>query len=104
VRETSKNILRTLVERIIIPKYPFLKLYDIDSFWNPNYEEYDVRFKTLKKLTPEVQQEIDSEVKKLFTMAGLDEKERHLRNKVMVWFKTPNAKDWAFHATQNYTH
>lgn len=98
------EIIRIMVERIVIPKYPFLKLHNIESYYLTNNEEYDVRFITPKKLEPEVQMEIDSEVKNLFKMAGLDEKKRHLRNKICVWFKTPRQKDWSFHSKQGYEH
>jgi len=98
------EILQTMIERIIIPKYPFLKIKDIDSYALTNLREYDVRFIVNKKLEPEIQMEIDTEVKNLFKMAGLDEKERHLRNKIATWFKTPRAKDWSFHAKPGYEH
>ena len=98
------EVIRTMVDRIIIPKYPFLKLYDIDSYFLTNNEEYDVRFITQKKLEPEIQMEIDTEVKNLFKMAGLDEKKRYLRNKICVWFRTPRQKDWSFHSNPGYEH
>lgn len=98
------EVIRTMVDRIIIPKYPFLKLYDIDSYFLTNNEEYDVRFITPKKLEPEIQMEIDTEVKNLFKMAGLDEKKRYLRNKICVWFRTPRQKDWSFHSNPGYEH
>lgn len=98
------DIIKNMVERIILPKYPFLKLKDIDSFALTNLREYDVRFITKTKLEPEVQMEIDTEMKNLFKMAGLDEKERHLRNKICVWFKTPREKEWNFHSKPGYEH
>lgn len=98
------DIIRNLIERVILPKYPFLKLYDIDSYYLTNNREYDVRFITTKKLSPLVQEEIDTDVKNLFKMAGLDEVERYTRNKVATWFKTPRSKDFSFHSTPNYDH
>ena len=98
------EIIQKLIERIIIPKYPFLKLKDIDSYMLTNNREYDVRFLVKQKLEPEVQQEIDSDVKNLFKMAGLNEVERYTRNKICVWFKTPRQKDWSFHAKSGYEH
>lgn len=98
------DIIRMLVERVILPKYTFLKLHDIDSYFLTNNRVYDVRFMTKQKLEPELQMEIDTEIKNLFKVAGLDEKERYTRNKISVWFKTPRSKDWSFHANPNYDH
>jgi len=104
MRETQINILKTLIERIIIPKYPFLKLKEIDNYYLTNHTTYDVRFITPKKIDASIQQEIDTELKNLFKMAGLDEIERYSRNKLMAWFKTPREKSWSFHSLQNYEH
>ena len=98
------DILKRLIERIILPKYPFLKLKDIESFYLTNFEEYDVRFITKEKIDPEIQTQIDTEVKSLFKMASLDLKKRALRDKVLVWFKTPRQKDWTFHGKAGYEH
>lgn len=98
------DIIRMLVERVLIPKYPFLKLHNIDSYVLTNNREYDIRFIVKKKLEPHVQEEIDTEIKNLFRVAGLDEKERHTRNKIVTWFKTPRQKDWSFHARPGYEH
>lgn len=43
------NVLKNLIERIIIPRFPFLKLHDIQVFPLTNFYEYDVRFITRKK-------------------------------------------------------
>ena len=104
VREIQNNILKTLIERIILPKYPFLKLKEIDNYYLSNHTTYDVRFITPKKVEASIQQEIDTELKNLFKMAGLDEKERYTRNKLMAWFKTPREKSWSFHSQPNYEH
>ena len=100
------DIIRRLIETILLPKYPELKIKDIDSYTLTNNREYDVRFQVRKKLPLETQEEIDSEVKTLFRMAGLDEIEqgRYKRNKIQVWFKTPQAKDWSFHSKPGYEH
>ena len=98
------DIIKTFVERIILPKYPFLELHDIDSFTLSNNREYDVRFLTKRKLDQEVQMEIDTDVKSLFKMASLDEVERYTKNKICVWFKTPRQKDWTFHSKLGYDH
>lgn len=100
------DIIRKLVESLILPKYPELKIHDIDSYFLTNNREYDVRFTVRKKLPLETQQEIDTEVKTLFKMAGLDEVEKgkYGRNKIQVWFKTPQGKDWSFHAKPGYEH
>ena len=100
------DIIRRLVESFILPKYPELKIKDIDSYALTNNREYDVRFQVRKKLPLETQQEIDTEVKTLFRMAGLDEVEqgRYKRNRIQVWFKTPQSKDWSFHSKPGYEH
>ena len=100
------DIIRRLIETILLPKYPELKIKDIDSFALTNNREYDVRFQVRKKLPLETQEEIDSEVKTLFRMAGLDEIEqgRYRRNKIQVWFKTPQSKEWSFHSKPGYEH
>ncbi len=104
MQKSPYDIIRMLVERVILPKYPFLKLYDIDSYFLTNYREYDVRFIIKQKLEPELQMEIDRGIKSLFKVAGLDEKERYTRNKIATWFKTPKSKDWSFTANPNYDH
>ena len=100
------DILRTLIERIILPKYQTLSIESIDSYLLTANREYDVRFYTTKKIPPEVQEEIDTEVKTLFKMAGLDEVEngRYENNIIAVWFKRRGAKDWSFHSTPGYKH
>ena len=98
------DVLRIMIEKIILPKYPFLKIHEIDSWPLTNHREYDVRLITKKKLEPEIQMEIDSEIKNLFKLASLDVKERYTRNKVVTWFKSPNGKEWKFHSKPGYEH
>lgn len=104
MKKSPYDIIQTFVDKIIIPKYPFLKLETIDSFVSTNYREYDIRFKVKKKLEPKVQTEIDSDIKDLFRMASLDEKERWLRNRIKTWFKTPREKEWNFHSEPGHEH
>lgn len=104
MNKSPYDIIRRLIELTVLPKYPFLKIKDIDSYVLTNNRVYDVRFITSRKLEPEVQMVIDTEVKNLFKMAGLDEKERHTRNKIGVWFKTPRAKDFSFFPSAGYDH
>lgn len=100
------DIIKRMVESIILPKYPELKLYDIDSYPITNNREYDVRFRVRKKLPAEIQVEINEDVKSLFRMAGLDEVEtgKYKPNIIKVWFKTPNARDWSFTSPHGYKH
>ena len=100
----TEEILRKLIERVILPKYPFLKLYKIDSYHLTQLTEYDVRLITKKKLDENMQMDIDTEIKNLFTMAGLDNIDRHSRNKVVTWFKAPNGKSWTFKSGPGYKH
>jgi len=100
----TEEIIRKLVERVILPKYPFLKLYQIDSYNLTQLKEYDVRLITKKRLDEKMQMEIDTEIKNLFTMAGLDSIERFQRNKVVTWFKAPNGKSWTFKSGPDYKH
>lgn len=96
------DIIRILVEKVILPKYPFLEIADIDSFRLSNSREYDVRFHTKQKLEPTIQAEIFDDVKSLFLMAGLNEKEFIHPNKINVWFKHPRAKDYSIHLPNGY--
>jgi hypothetical protein len=96
------EIIRTLVESLILPKYPFLKLVDVDSYLLTNVREYDVRFHTKKKLEPSEQAEIFDEIKTLFRMAGLNERESIHPNKIHVWFKHPRAKEFSIHLPNGY--
>lgn len=98
------DIIRIMIEKLILPKYPMIKIEDIDSYPLTNFREYDVRFITKTKLPSETQMEIDTEVKKLFAMAGLDEVEKYYRNKIACWFKTSREKDWRFHGKNGYEH
>jgi hypothetical protein len=49
---------------------------------------------------------IDSEVKNFFKMAGLDKisPNKTKNDTILVWFKTPRAREWSFHGTANYKH
>lgn len=96
------EIIKILVDSVILPKYPFLKLVDIDSYRLTNVREYDVRFHTKKKIEPSEQAEIFDEMKTLFKMAGLNEREFIYQNKIHVWFKHPRAKDFSRHLPNGY--
>jgi hypothetical protein len=48
------------------------------------------------------QAEIFDEIKTLFKMAGLNEKEFIYQNKINVWFKHPRAKDFSRHLPNGY--
>lgn len=100
------DIIRTMVEMILIPKYPYLKIHDIDSYRLTSRREYDVRFITKSHLNSETQMEIDTELKNLFKLAALDEYENEARypNIIAAWFKTPRQKDFSFHSSQGYQH
>jgi hypothetical protein len=100
------DTIKRLVESIILPKYPELKLHDIDSYPLNSRREYDVRFKVKEKLPSETQVKINEDVKSLFRMASLDELEtnKRKRNTIKVWFKTPNSKDWSFSSPLGYEH
>ena len=98
--------IKRLVETLILPKYPELKLVNVDSWSVTSYRTYNVRFMVKKKLPSELQQEIDTEVKTLFKMASLDEREqgRYEKNVIMVWFKTPREKHYTFSSEIGYNH
>lgn len=104
MQKSPYDIIRTLVERIILPKYPDLKIHDIDSYGLTSRRAYDVRFISKKKPDAETQVEIDKEVTTLFKMAGLDEVEtgRYNPNTILTWFKTPREKHFGFTSTPNY--
>jgi hypothetical protein len=100
------DIIRKLIEKIIIPAYPELKLNDVDSFAVSYRRNYGVRFITKTKLPTETQVKIDTELKNLFKAASLDETEigRYRPNTISVWFKTPREKEFSFRAPTNYEH
>lgn len=95
---THKEILKHLITKVILPKYDFLKSFEIEEFHLTNFLEYDVRFITKKKLPVNDQVMIEKEVQSLFKMAGLDNKVKNKTqsNKVMIWFKTPREKEFYF--------
>ena len=100
------DILTNLIEKLILPNYPDLKLDSVDSMILGNRRSYDVRIRTPKRLEPEIQMKIDTDIKNLFKMASLDQQERNnfSKNNIVTWFKTPNAKDWSFHGKFDYEH
>ena len=104
--DQTYQILRTMIERLIIPQYPSIKIHSIDDYKLTNHVEYDVYLLTKKKLSVEDQMKIDSEVKNFFKMAGLDKisPNKTIKDNVLVWFKTPRAKEWSFHGAANYKH
>lgn len=106
MEKSPYDIIRIMIEKIILPKYPKLKIDSIDSMNFGDRREYDVRIRVPKKLSPEIQMEIDTELKKIFKMASLDvvDSGKNYPNSIAVWFKTPNQKDWTFHSKQDYKH
>lgn len=95
-----------MIERLIIPQYPSVKIHTIDSYKLTNHTEYDVYLLTKNKLPIEDQMRIDSEVKNFFKMAGLDKvgEKKTQKDNILVWFKTPRAKEWSFHGSSDYKH
>jgi len=104
--DQTYQILRTMIERLIIPQYPSVRIHDIDSYKLTNHTEYDVYLLTKTKLPIEDQMRIDSEVKNFFKMAGLDKigQNKTQKDNILVWFKTPRAKEWSFHGAPDYKH
>lgn len=105
IDDSTYSQIQKLIEKVILIKYPFIKLKKIDSYKLTNNEEFDVYFITKNKLEDDVQESIDTDVKSLFKMASLDIKGKGpSRDKIMVWFKTPRAKEYSFKAKQGYKH
>lgn len=100
------DILQHMVEKIILPKYPTIRLSDVDSLFFAGRRYYDVRFITKKELDSEIQEEIDSELKTIFKMASLDQPDgfNNYPNVIRAWFKTPRQKNYSFTAGPNYSH
>jgi len=100
------DILKNMVEKIILPKYPTIELSDVDSLFLGSRRYYEVRFITKKELDVETQEEIDSEIKTLFKMASLDQPDRGYFNPSIIktWFKTPRQKEYSFKSRPNYSH
>jgi hypothetical protein len=101
------DIIQTLVDRLILPKYPIIKSYQVDSFmYGWKGRKYEVRFITKKKMVTKDQEEIDSELKTLFKMASLDhiDDKHKSNNKIQAWFKTTREKEYSFTSNPNYSH
>lgn len=100
------QIIRRLVETLILPNYPALEIDNIDSYSLVGRKIYGVYFKVKKKLPLELHEKIDTEIKTLFKMAGLEEVEQegHWESKIQSWFKTPREKGWRFHSGPSYEH
>jgi hypothetical protein len=101
---TPNEIIKRLVEKVILPKYPEIKLNDVEDYTFGGRKMYDVRFINKTKLPKETQTEIHNEVKSLFVMSGLNlnDKTDYLPNIIKVWFKTPREKYYSFHHPFNY--
>lgn len=96
------DIIKRFIEKFILTKYPFLKIHSIDSYNLANNREYDVRFLTKKKLSPQQQMDIHKEIKNLFKMSGLNEIEKNTRNTILIWFKTPREESFSYHFPPYY--
>lgn len=100
----STEVISKLIEKLIIPQYPFLKLWGIETYIISKNREYMVRFITKKKLDVDIQMKIDSEVKSIFRMTGLDDTEGTTKNKITSWFKYTGGKYWSFTRKDEYEH
>ena len=102
MKKPNTKLLKELIERIILPKFQSLKLHEIKIYPLTNFYEYDVRFLTKKKLSVNEQAEIIREMNTLFKMAALDSisPNKTEKDKIIVWFKTPKAKEFSFSANQ----
>lgn len=100
------NIIRTLLERFILPKYPFLKLKEIDSyvfsFRGDHNIQFSIRFIVPKKIPMDIQEEIDTEVQSLFKLSNLDKIDENTTGEINIWFKTPREKEFSFHFSPEY--
>lgn len=106
MNEQEVKVLRNLIDKLILPKYKYISLNNIDAFDYRSNIGYNVNFITLYDLDSLLQMEIDTEVKKLFKMASLDTPEdgRFRRNHVSCWFKTPRQKEFKFTSKIGYIH
>ena len=97
------EIIKTIIDRLIIRQYPFLEIVDIDSFAWMGHRSYSVNFLTSEKLDSNIQMEIDTEIKQLFKMTGLDSDPKE-KTSISVWFKAPGEKDFTFTSDPTYKH
>ena len=70
---TIKKIFERLVERVIIPKYPFLEIQSLripSKSMNPLSTTFFLVFYCEEKMTYKLLDEIETDVKNLFTSAG----------------------------------
>jgi hypothetical protein len=101
MKQKIEDILSKIVQRFILPKYDFLSLIKVDEVIYGAKRSYEVHFKSKIKIPPELQKEIDIEVKNIFRMLPTEEDEYH--NKSMVWFKQPRERYFSFHGPYDYS-
>ena len=106
MNKSPYDIIRHLVEKLVLPKHPTVTLSEVDSLFWGGRRVYDVRFLTKKELDSEIQEEIDTEIKTIFKMTSLDqiESSNGNRNIIRAWFKTPRQHNYNFTAGPNYSH
>lgn len=81
------EILRVLVEKVILTKYPFLEIESIDSELNNRKRIYNITFLTTKPMDLPLEYEIYIETKRLFKMAAIDTGTDYKPSEIEVWFK-----------------
>lgn len=81
------DILKVLVEKVILPKYPFLEIESIDSEINSRTRVYNITFLTSKPMDLPLEYEVYQQTKRLFKMAAIDSGMNYKPSEIDVWFK-----------------
>lgn len=81
------DILKVLVEKVILPKYPFLEIESIDSELNHRTRVYNITFLTSKPMDLPLEYEVYLQIKRLFKMAAIDSGANYQPSEIEVWFK-----------------
>lgn len=107
-KERAYQVIKRIVNLIILPEYPelkFDKIEDTTSSHRRNRKiEFAVYFKSKKNLTSEEQMEIDTELKSAFQMAGFYQRNPEQDVRILAWFKLPNEKNYSFWPSLDYRH
>ena len=103
IMKSPYEILETVINKIILPRYSFLTLDNVDSYPFVNGRIYEIRFISDVSLDADIQMEIDTELKNIFKMTGIGEKNERT-TKIVSWFKSPDDDDWSFKSKHGYNH
>ena len=83
-----ENVIKKMIEQIVIPKYPELELSKVFSEFRRGVRVYIVTLNNYSDYDLTTRAKINEEIKTLFKMASLDEKSINGRDQIFVTFQT----------------